>query len=140
MRRLTVLDIANEVKNKNENIILSSRSGKMMFTGPVRELINNHLHHDYWLKTVLSFDEENMFVVLDGGDLLMKPNTLGEVLARLIYLDDRHAWYIHDCNNEVIVYGSITNLFTTLGTRWFDYPINEANRENHYIKLAVQVF
>lgn len=61
MRRLTVLDIANEVENKNENIILSSRSGKMMFTGPVRELINNHLHHDYWLKTVLSFDEEKKF-------------------------------------------------------------------------------
>lgn len=140
MRRLTVLDIANEVENKNENIILSSRSGKMMFTGPVRELINNHLHHDYWLKTVLSFDEENMFVVLDGGDLLMKPNTLGEVLARLIYLDDRHAWHIHDCNNEIVAHGSITNLFTTLGTSWFDYPINEANRENHYIKLAVQVF
>ena len=140
MRRLTVLDIANEVENKNENIILSSRSGKMMFTGPVRELINNHLHHDYWLKTVLSFDEENMFIVLDGGGLLMKPNTLGEVLARLIYLDDRHAWYIHDCNNEIVAHGSITNLFTTLGTSWFDYPINEANRENHYIKLAVQVF
>lgn len=140
MRRLTVLDIANEVENKNENIILSSRSGKMMFTGPVRELINNHLHHDYWLKTVLSFDEENMFVVLDGGDLLMKPNTLGEVLARLIYLDDRHTWCIHDCNNEIVAHGSITNLFTMLGTRWFDYPINEANRENHYIKLAVQVF
>ena len=140
MRRLTVLDIANEVENKNENIILSSRSGKMMFTGPVRELINNHLHHDYWLKTVLSFDEENMFVVLDGGDLLMKPYTLGEVLARLIYLDDRHAWHIHDCNNEIVAHGSITNLFTTLGTRWFGHPINEANRENHYIKLAVQVF
>lgn len=138
MRRLTVLDIANEVEN--ENIILSSRSGKMMSTGPVRELINNHLHHDYWLKTVLSFDEENMFVVLDGGDLLMKPNTLGEVLARLIYLDDRHAWHIHDCNNEIVAHGPITNLFTTPGTRWFDHPINEANRENHYIKLAVQVF
>ena len=140
MRRLTVLDIANEVENKNESIILSSRSGKMMFAGPVRELINNHLHHDYWLKTVLSFDEENMFAVLDGGNLLMKPNTLGDVLTKLIYLDERHTWYIHDCNNEIVTYGSITNLFTMLGTRWFDYPINEANRENHYIKLAVQVF
>ena len=140
MRRLAVLDIANEVENKNETIILSSKSGKMMFAGPVRELINNHLHHDYWLKTVLSFDDENMFAVLDGGDLLMKPDTLGWVLATLRYLDDHHAWHILDCNNNIVAHGSITNLFTTLGTRWFDYPINEVKRENHYIKLAVQVF
>ena len=71
----------------------------------------------------------------------MEQYTLGEVLTELA-LPSNHIdiWTLHDANNELIARATIINLVIMLGTRWFDYPVNETNSKNHYIRLAVQVF
>lgn len=71
----------------------------------------------------------------------MEQYTLDRVLAKLA-LSSNHLdiWTLHDANNELIARATISNLIIMLGTRWFDYHVNETNSKNHYIKLAVQVF
>lgn len=71
----------------------------------------------------------------------MEQYTLGKVLAELaLPSNNLDIWTLHDANNELIARATIRNLVIMLGTRWFDYPVNETNSENHYIILAVQVF